>query len=228
MAVEGRVAVASLPSGRFEDVALPETHPPSQVQLAFTEDGTTLCFEHLGVATLLRSGRPRPIPRCAFHGASAHHRDAVPLSPVADGAWSAATGVAPMGMQTHELGATAMSRSRQLAAWFEVEAGATKRYRVRVFEAVSGKTVRTAPVDQPPVDVELRFSSDDSVVGWSYASGVTGALEVAAGKEVPLPDVSPACSATSATMACVVREPRSFCAFGDLFAPAEVCPAMSP
>ncbi len=227
IAVEGRVSVASLPSGRFEDVTLPETHPPSGVRLAFTEDGTTLCFEHLGVASLLSAGRQRPIPRCAFHEATAHHRDAVPLSPIADGSWSAATGVAPLGMLTHELGGVAISRSRQLAAWFEVEAGATKRHRVRVFDATSGKTVRTAQVDEPPVDVGLRFSSDDSVVGWSYPSGVTGALEVATGKDVPFPELSPACSASSATLTCVVREPRGFCAFGDLFAPQEVCPATS-
>ena len=228
IAVEGRVSVASLPSGRFEDVMLPETHPPSGVRLAFTEDGTTLCFEHLGVASLLSTGRPRPIPRCAFHEATAHHRDAAPLSPIADGSWAAATGVAPLGMLTHELGAAAISRSRQLAAWFEVEAGATKRYRVRVFDATSGKTVRTAQVDAPPVDVELRFSSDDGVVGWSYPSGVTGAFEVATGREVPFPELSPACSPSSATVTCVVREPRGFCAFGDLFAPQEVCPATGP
>ncbi len=225
LSVEGKVAMATLASGRFETVALPATHPPSMAAVAFTEDGRTLCFEHLGVASRFRRERSRPPAHCAFEPVTAHHRDAVPLHPAPDGAWVTATGLADNhGMQHHTVGAAAFSRARGLGAVFEVEGGATRRYRLRVFDVATGQTVSTAPATEQPVDVELRFSRDGGVVRCD-SLGLAGlAFDVATGKQVPFPEEHAACRQSPASTLCVVREPQPFCAFGELHAPPEVCP----
>lgn len=222
--VESGVSVGDLATRKWERQSVPEAHPPTLAwPLAFTEDGKSLCFVHLGVASLFRD-RSRPA-HCAFDATTAHHSDAVPLRPSPDGAWKTATGLGGVGMQHHELGAAAFSRSRKLGAVFEVEGAGTKRYRVRVFDVATGKTVSTATPESSPVDVALRFSNDGSVIGWgSRGSPPIQAFDVATGKEVPFPEERPTCAPALESTVCVVPEPRSFCAFGELFAPAEVCP----